>query len=157
MLIDYNNYLDGELWPSESKTYAGSEAEISTIWVGDMPPQYAASAMGKLVRWARDSAIAEQEIARAEDRVRASRLGQLLAARALSIDDFTITEYVMAHGGLPEKDYPALDLRETARVLAIGMLTKGAPLEPDDIGNLAVSLSTWLATDQGLALTKVSP
>lgn len=156
MLIPYDDYLDGEEWPSESSTMAGTGSVIETKWVGDMPPQYAASALNKLVKWARDSAVTAQEIAREEDRVRASRLGQLLAARALSIDDFTITEYVQAHGGLPDKQYEYLDTRETARTLAFGMLSTTSPLDAEDVGRLAVHMANWLAQDQGLALTKVN-
>lgn len=153
MLIPYDDYLDGEMWPSESSTMSGTGPGVETKWVGDMPPQYAASALGKVIRWARDSAVTEQEIHRAEDRVRASRLGQLLAARALSIDDFTITEYVMAHGGLQDKQYEYLDTRETARIIATGMLRTESVLDPEDIGRLAVHIAHHLVSEQ-LALTR---
>lgn len=155
MLIPYDDFLDGEDWPSESKTMSSSGNGYETSWVGDMPPQYAASALGKLIKWARDSAVTAQEIARQEDRVRASTLGQRLAARALSIDDFTITEYVMAHGGLQDKEYPTLDARETSLALLRGLMSTQSCLDPEDMGRMAVHLTISIG-NEGLGLTKVS-
>ncbi len=154
MLIDYNAYLDGDDWPSESTTMAGTGSQIETKWVGDMPPQYAASALAKLVRWARDSAVTAQEIDQEEHRVRASRLGQLLAARALSIDDFTLTEYVMSHGAAqPSTTY--LDKRELAVALVYSLLPmQSLEMDPEQIGSLAVHVAGHVY-EQGYGLVKV--
>lgn len=87
--VDYGPYLDSDTWPSESK---------GDVWVGDLPPQHAASALAKLMRWAREQpALDEGQEIENEHTVRASRLCQFLEAQATSKRNF-VFDGVTANG-----------------------------------------------------------
>lgn len=84
----YEGYLDSLLWPS----FNSRTGEISAVIVDreNMPPQYAAAALAKLVRWARIApggmiAMHPDEDSR-EYEVRSSVLGKALAARAVNLE-----------------------------------------------------------------------
>lgn len=81
---DYEGYLHGTLWPSldTSAPSSGGYTEVGE----SMPPQYAAAALCKLVRWARFAPRGETaryvDEAMREEFVRRSTLGVALAASA---------------------------------------------------------------------------
>lgn len=153
-LIDYEAYLDGDQWPSESKRAVvgpGGHVEPDLVPVYDMPPQYAVAALHKLIRWAYDSALSVEHAEQEETRVRGSHLGRLLARKALSIEDF---ELYAEHGVSREPLSP----RDIAYELATQMLgqTKGtlsARLAPEEIGHLASAVASGM-TDEGYVVFK---
>lgn len=113
MIINYEDYLEGDEWPSESaRAVVDETGEIDPALkpVYDMPPQYAASALHKLVRWARDGAYTLEQEESEERRVRSSTLGRLLARKALGIEDF---ELYSEHG----VDQTCLGNQQAAKVL----------------------------------------
>lgn len=153
--IEYEDYLDGTYWPSESKTnredYQGTP---QTIWVGDMTPQNAASALAKLLRWARGGAateaIAEEEV----HRVRRTTLARALAAKATSDDDFAFPEEnteTMAPG-------PQMDIGELAREIVIGIAETAAEedFNLDALGRVATSTARHMA-GRGVRIYREEP
>lgn len=89
--INYAAYLPGSVWPSDSKRTEHGHPAI--VEVATMAPQYAASALAQLVRWAVHSpaglVLEIDDVTAREEFVRRSHLGLALAARAqsLSLDD----------------------------------------------------------------------
>src|SRR5687768_10446044 len=138
--INYDLYLDGDEWPSESSTEWSTAAEeyVPELRpVIDMPPQYAASALAKLVRWARDGGgPTEQGEYEEEWRVRNSRLGQLLSARACSINDFA--DLIAARNG---RD--SMGNHSVARALCIAILNT-ADMDPVAAARLASDVAVDL-------------
>lgn len=148
MNINYAEYFHGELWPSESKTTHVDEP--TTMWVGDMAPQYAASALFKMVRWVRERYPDVESVHRAEVEARNSRLGQVLSARALSIDDFTVTEYA------PVPASVHLSAVVLARALARELLkVEFTDFDPSQVGNLAMQVASGIY-DKGYSLVESS-
>lgn len=92
---DYENYLNGFVWPGAETRGAssGGHTYVGTLLGAEgpeMPQAYAANALAKLVRWARhapvgDTALRHDEDAR-EEFVRVSTLGVALAARACGLE-----------------------------------------------------------------------
>ena len=100
---DYASYLDTALWPASVKS--GEELKDTT----DMPPQYAAAALAKLVRWARHApegatALLPDEDSR-EDAVRRSMLGTYLVARAANMDPDHFYGLYGEYGSALDADY----------------------------------------------------
>lgn len=82
----YELYLDSEVWPSRQS--ANSPVRTVHVFEDSLPPQHAAAAIAKLVRWAVHEPVGNiAQIAdpvQREQEVRESRLGLALAARALN-------------------------------------------------------------------------
>lgn len=151
-LINYDAYLEGDEWPSESghgspDEHGRYQPEMRPIY--DMPPQYAASALHKLVRWARDGSMNAEQEDREERRVRSSTLGRLLARKALGIEDF---ELYSEHG----VDRNALSAKQLSRHIAMVLLhPEHGIVEMDGraAGQLAYELATGMI-DAGLTTYK---
>jgi hypothetical protein len=79
----YENHLDSHVWPGADK--------FVVVERDEMPPQYAAAALAKLVRWARVHPVGEIATLHGEDEreeyVRKTRLGAALAARACNLEE----------------------------------------------------------------------
>lgn len=148
-LIDYDQYLDGEFWPSESGQEYNQQTqsvEPELVAAADMPPQYAVSALHKLVRWAVNGTLDPENEAKEEIRVRNSVLGRCLARRALSIDDFELSS---EHG----VERAPLGAHDIAYELATQMLvgTKKTLIKrmtPEEIGFLASTVAVGMI-DEG--------
>lgn len=85
----YAGYLGSLVWPSVGNDR--STITLVNVERNDMAPQYAASSLAKLVRWARvspagDIALYPDEDAR-ENAVRVTRLGAALSARAVNLQE----------------------------------------------------------------------
>lgn len=85
----YAPYLATNIWPTLDKRTGALEQVL--VDRDEMPPQYAASALAKLVRWARiapegETAHHGDEDSR-EEYVRSTALGKALAARAVNLDE----------------------------------------------------------------------
>lgn len=144
MIIDYDGYLDGDEWPSESgrpMMDSGGSYQPEMKPVYDMPPQYASAALHKLVRWARDGAMnAEQEDSE-ERRVRNSTLGRLLARKALGIEDF---ELYSEHG----IDREPLGNMQAAKVICTELFEiKDVDLDPVTAAQVSMHLAVALNND----------
>ncbi len=142
MMIDYEKYLDGDVWPSESGHAQRDplgiyEPELKPVY--DMPPQYASAALHKLVRWARDGSMTAEGEEREERRVRSSTLGRLLARKALGIDDF---ELYQEHG----VDNEALSAHQLARALARPIIST-VDLPISDVARLAEGIAVELSNE----------
>lgn len=99
----YAGYLSGVVWPS-NKAYG----ETEHTYVEEMAPQHAASALAKLVRWARmapagDITMNPDEDTR-EEAVRQSRLGLALAARACNLTEEHFHALYGEYGAAPDAD-----------------------------------------------------
>lgn len=99
----YAGYLSMAVWPSNA-TYG----EVATSLVEEMAPQHAASALAKLVRWARtapegDITMNPDEDTR-EEAVRQSRLGHALAARACNLTEEHFHALYGEYGAAPDAD-----------------------------------------------------
>lgn len=82
---DYEEYLYGVMWPASTKT---GITHPELVPVESMPPQRAASALAKLVRWAVRSPTGELrllDIDTREETVRQTPLGIALAARCQNL------------------------------------------------------------------------
>lgn len=84
----YAGYLHGSVWPTiNART---GEAGHVVIERDSMPPQYAAAALAKLVRWARiapeGDIVAYPDEDSREVAARESELGKRLAARAVNLE-----------------------------------------------------------------------
>ena len=150
MQIDYSEYLDGDEWPSESADPIrdGDTYRPVTKAVYDMPPQYAASALHKLVRWARDGAHTLEQEDEEERAVRSSTLGRLLARKALSVDDF---ELYQEHG----IDREALSAHSLARALVKPIMST-VDLPVSDVAKLAEGMALELS-NEGFTTYKERP
>lgn len=115
--INYAMWLPMDVWPSDSQRNSLGQPMRVPVW--DMPPQQAAAALAKLVRWARGAPAGDlASVAAVDDRenvVRDSRLGQCLSARALSLPDVEHV-YALYHqaGDLPDRP----DEADNGQVLA---------------------------------------
>ena len=111
----YAGYLSSAVWPSLDR-----DGDVITTVVEDMAPQHAASALAKLVRWARQAPAGD--VARHHDEdsreyaARTSRLGQHLAARACNLTEELFHAVYGEFGALPDAD-PHQVLAETAVAL----------------------------------------
>lgn len=141
MIIDYEKYLDGDEWPSESGRAAhdldGFHPDMKPVY--DMPPQYAAAALHKLVRWARDGAMSAEQEDEYEKRVRSSTLGRLLARKALGIEDF---ELYQEHG----IERSPLGNMQAAKVICTELF-EVADLDPVAAARLSTELAVALNND----------
>lgn len=85
--VNYAQYLRGIDWPSDSTRDAVGQPGL--VDVATMTPQYAASALGKLVRWATHhpsgDMILIDDVTLREETARTSPLGLRLATRALGL------------------------------------------------------------------------
>lgn len=143
-IIDYNDYLDGDEWPSESakavvNEFGQLEPEMKPVI--DMPPQYAAAALHKLVRWAKEGALSFEQEDEYERRARGSTLGRLLARRALGIEDF---ELYQEHG----IERRPLSAHELSRAIVWRLM------HPED-GLVDMAPSTAAKLSEGLAMTLI--
>lgn len=86
--INYSTYYNGLTWPSDSvRDRLGHPKDIE---ITAMAPQYAASALAKLIRNALEhpvGALQAMDIDSREEYVRKTRLGLALAAKALGLND----------------------------------------------------------------------
>lgn len=142
MIIEYSDYLEGDLWPSESAKAvydANGTYNPELKPVIDMPPQYAAAALHKLVRWARDGAMSAEEEDEYERKVRSSTLGRLLARKALGIQDFDLYQ---EHG----VDRDSLSNVQAAKVICTELF-EVADLEPVAAARLSMELAVKLSDD----------
>lgn len=142
MIIDYTHYLVGDQWPSESgraqRDPTGHyDPELKPVY--DMPPQYAASALHKLVRWARDGSMTLEQEDKMERVVRSSTLGRLLARKALGIEDF---ELYQEHG----VDRDALSAHHLARALVKPIMAT-VDLPVADVAKLAEGIALELSNE----------
>lgn len=148
-LIDYQKYLDGDEWPSESKKAVVDERgyiDPTLVPVIDMPPQYAAAALHKLLRWARSMAMNAKEEADWVHEVRSSMLGRLLTRQTLGIEDFELTG---EHGILRAP----LSNRFVARELCRLIMDIEEDLDPVEAARLSTELALRLS-DDGLTVYK---
>lgn len=81
---DYSGYLNQLTWPS----YDASEGVVMR-YIDEMAPQYAASALAKLKRWALGQYATQIDGERNWAEVQRSPLAKGLQARATSTDDFS--------------------------------------------------------------------
>jgi hypothetical protein len=100
----YESYLDVVIWPSMDR-----QGEVTYTLVEEMQaPQHAASALAKLVRWARYAPVGDicrhpDEDSR-EEAARDSRLGHALAARALNLSEEHFHALYGEYGATPDAD-----------------------------------------------------
>lgn len=138
MEINYSKYLDGDEWPSESLAATvdpvTGEYEPALEPVIDMVPQKAVAALHKLIRWAREQEISVIGEERAENEVRNSTLGRLLARKALRIEDFDLYS---EHG----VDTQPLDTKSSAIVLVNSLLNVADLDHPQAAGRLAAEVA----------------
>lgn len=145
-LIDYEKYLDGDEWPSESKKAVVDERgfiEPQLVPVVDMPPQYAAAALHKLVKWAQEHGFNPQESEEYETKVRRSMLGKLLRRQALSIHDHVLDD--------PDPVTP----KEMARLMVHHLFDIDDDIEAATAAKYAQQISLRL-TSQGFRFYKES-
>lgn len=153
-VIDYSQYLDGDEWPSESQstiTSVGMKPMMQPVI--DMPPQYAANALHKLVRWSRDGALTLEDEELYERQIRSSNLGRFLARRALGIEDFELyTEHGVDRESLSAKQLAYL-LLDVANTETMGSWRN--VLEPEQFGSLCSQMARGLI-DSGYVVNRVS-
>lgn len=149
MIIDYAPYLDGEEWPSESRTMASGKGPrtpiITDVW--DMPPQHAVAALHKLVRWAKEYASSEAEEFEQEEQVRSTPLGRALTHQALGIKDFSPADLPDYRSAMLGNDQVArlllrlmADLRsaEAVTIRQLGVLAEDLAMTLNDRGYIVV-------------------
>lgn len=103
----YEGYLDHNMWPTWNPRTG--EAKVVMVDRENMPPQYAAAALAKLVRWARIApagmiAMHPDEDSR-EYEVRSTTLGRALAARAVNLEPDTFFGMYGEFGVGEDADY----------------------------------------------------
>lgn len=114
----YAGYLHTNLWPSIN-TYTGV-MEMTQVNRDEMAPQHAASALAKLVRWARTAPEGDLVHYPDEDsrevEVRSSPLGKALAARAVNLEEEMFFALYGEFGATAEANQ-----REVMAELAVGL------------------------------------
>lgn len=129
-VVDYRPYLDGDVWPSQSK---GNE------WVGDMPPAHAANSIGKLLRWAEEQpARNHADELENEHTVRASRLYRFLAARA-TYTDFVDAEHGVTANGVIAAVHDEVPYAEQLGIYATA-ISEAISMEPGDLVRTSITV-----------------
>lgn len=108
-MVNYDAWLNGTLWPSESTDTA--------IPVEEMPPQHACSSLHKLLRWSTQWSTTEHQEETQRAWVRSTPLGRALTAQAIGLRDFSPTDDLRQ--GITNT---ALDAESVAKVVVRALL-----------------------------------
>lgn len=141
-LANYDQYLDGHLWP---RVIAGSE--IHLVPVETMVPAHACNALHQLLRTGSQWASTEHQEEQDRARLRNTELGKALTAQAIGLRDFAPDEDPSLKPFLPLEDV------DVAKVLTRALFDVLEALDPMQAAACATQITQTLS-QQGYRLMK---